>query len=69
MVCQENVSCESRCTKTQSVECQECLQVSMVVFGNVLNTSGVIWECLEISEVVSECLGGIGGCMLGGAEG
>ena len=42
-----------------SVECQECLRVSTAAFGNVLDMSDVIWECLGISEGVQGELEGV----------
>ena len=51
-----------------SVECQECLRVSTAGFGNVMDMSGVIWECLGMSRGVWGCQGeleGVGGGLRG----
>ena len=45
-----------------TVECQECLRVSMAAFGNVWDMSWVICGYLGISEGVWGCLRGVGGC-------
>ena len=44
-----------------SVDCQEYLWVSSAAFGNVLDMSGVIWECLGISEGVCGKFEGVQG--------
>ena len=44
--------CEKWGCQKMSVECQDGLWVSTAAFGNVKDMSGVLWECLEISECV-----------------